>query len=1019
MAQSKASSAPKQKPKAGARRNNAANGVRKKAANSRTRHRKSETAVTKNDTSAGSSADLFPIVGIGGSAGAFEAMGVLLRTLPANTGMAFVLLQHLDPRGTSRYGELLRRDTSMPVEEIKSGVIVEPNHIYFLPAAAYVELCGRRLILTKSGGSEHLRLPIDRFFLSLAAEDKHRAIGVILSGANADGSGGLRAIREAGGITFAQSERTSKYFAMPAAAIATGCVDSVLGPEQIGMRLAQISRHPSLRAAQPEPSEPVGSSKVTIKALHSIFNQLRHRSGVDFTLYKRSTIQRRIARRMVLGRVESFESYAKMLRSSTEEMDALFNDLLINVTQFFRDKTVFAALQKRILPRILRARRTEGGDLRIWIAGCATGEEVYSLAITALETMRSLGISLGIQIFGTDLSDTAINVARTGLYPLSIAGDVSAERLRRYFTKTDTGYRVNRTLRDLCTFARQNICQDPPFSRIDLISCRNVLIYLGPELQRRCIPIFHYALSPNGYLLLGSAETIGTFADLFSMVDKRHKIYVKKMTPLRPAMDFGKPLPIPKLRPIQREADIGGEIEKEADRLVLQKMGPSGVVIDTQLQIVQFRGATSIYLEHASGDASLNLLQMVRSNLVVDLRAGIHKALKQNLPVRKEGIHLPHGRDTLLVDIDVFPFKVPNGGTERWLLVLFHSRTVKEVQAPGGDGGKEGRAGAKAGAEIRLRDELRATKESLQAIIEEQEATNEELKSANEEIESSNEELQSSNEELETAKEELQSTNEELQTLNEELNTRNTEMALVNNDLSNLLSSTNLPIIMVDNGLAVRRATPLGERLFNLIPTDIGRRLTDIKSNLKINDLDKILRRVIDTLETEERQVIDKNRVSYLMRVRPYRTQDHKIDGAVITLVDIDPVRGSQMTEALAKLTQSIAELTEWRLVVLDAALRVLMATKAFCQAIGMNKADLIGRSIFEIADGEWKTVGVRQFLQKVMATRPGSRGGPLTHRLTLPQKTLELKASTVGSDNSRMILLAATEAAPGKKRGK
>jgi len=981
--------------------------------------------------------DLFPIVGIGGSAGAFEAMGTLLRALPIDTGMAFVLLQHLDPRGTSRYGELLQRDTQMPVEEIKSGVIVEPNHVYFLPPGAYAELSGRKLILVKSE-SEHLRLPIDRFFLSLAEEDKHRAVGVVLSGANADGSGGLRAIREAGGITFAQSERSSKYFAMPAAAIATGCVDSVLSPEQIGARLAQIAQHPSLRAAEQEPVSQDGTSKAPVKALLSIFNQLRQHTGVDFTLYKRSTIQRRIARRMVLSRVESVESYAKTLRASSGEMDALFNDLLINVTQFFRDKTVFAALQKRILPRLLRARQAEGGDLRIWIAGCATGEEVYSLAIAALETMRSLGIALRVQIFGTDLSETAINVARTGLYPLSISGDIPDERLRRYFTKTEIGYRVNRTVRDLCTFARQNICQDPPFSRIDLISCRNVLIYLGPELQRRCIPIFHYALSPNGYLLLGSAETVGTFADLFSMVDKRHKIYVKKVTPRRPAMDFGKPLPIPKFRPLQREHDISGEIQKEADRLVLQSMGLSGVVIDTQLHVVQFRGSTGIYLEHASGDASLNLLQMVRSSLVVDLRGAIHKAIKQNLPIRKEGIYLPHGKETLLVDIDVFPFKVPNGGVERWLLVLFHSRSVQLPKTAGadGDGSKPGADGknkpgadgkgkfgtdgkGKPGIELRLRDELRATKESLQAIIEEQEATNEELKSANEEIESSNEELQSSNEELETAKEELQSTNEELQTLNEELNTRNTEMALVNNDLSNLLSSTNLPIIMVDDGLAVRRATPLGERLFNLIPTDIGRRLTDIKSNLKINDLDKILRRVIDTLETEERQVSDRHGVTYLMRVRPYRTRDHKIDGTVITLVDIDPVRGSHMTETCASVVQAAAELSESPMLMLDAGLKVQVVTKALRRMLGLPKANLIGRSIFEIGEEGWKTVGFRKFLQTIMETRPGTRGHPLTYRFMRAGKPLDLSATPVGRDNHRMILIAVTDGAAAKQARK
>ncbi|HEY3898150.1 MAG TPA: chemotaxis protein CheB [Chthoniobacter sp.] len=961
---------------------------------------------------------MFPIVGIGGSAGAFEAMGALLRALPTDTGMAFVLLQHLDPRGGSRYGELLKRETSLPLEEITDGMTVEPNHVYFLPPGAHVELSGRQLVLTRGPAGEHIRMPIDRFLMSLASEDKHRSIGVVLSGTNADGTSGLRAIREAGGITFAQSERSSKYFAMPAAAIASGCVDSVLPAEQIGTRLGQIARHPWLRKTPPiePPRADAPQSKGTSKAMTSIFGQLRQGSGVDFTLYKRSTIQRRIARRMVLSRVNTIEDYAKQLRSSPDELDALFDDLLINVTQFFRDKQVYTALQKRIFPKLVRSRRAEGGDLRIWVAGCATGEEVYSLAISALEAMRKLGIEVRLQIFGTDLSETAINIARAGSYPLSIANDVSPERLRRFFNKTDSCYQVNRSLRDLCTFARQNICQDPPFSRIDLISCRNVLIYLGQELQRRCVPIFHYALAPNGYLLLGSAETVGTFADLFSLIDKRHKIYGKKITPLRPPVDFGKPRltlgPLPvKAQMTRREHDVGSEIQREADRLVLQRVVPSGVVIDTQLQVVQFRGSTGIYLEHASGDASLNLLQMVRPNLVVDLRAAIHKALKQNVAVRKEGIYLQHRRDTLLVDFDVLPFKVAAGGSERWLLVLFTSRPIQAADLSAPDQESRGDGKSRPGVEVRLRDELRATKESLQAIIEEQEATNEELKSANEEIESSNEELQSSNEELETAKEELQSTNEELQTLNEELNTRNTEMSQVNNDLSNLLSSINLPIIMVDNALTLRRATALGEKLFNLIPTDIGRRLTDIKSNLKINNLDKLIRHVIETLETDEREVADDRGVTYSMRIRPYRTRDNKIDGAVITLVDLDPVRRSHVTlENLAAAAQTTAEASGACVLVIDSSLQILSATSAFYKTFGMTKAELANHVIFDAKSGAWKITGLREFLEKTLGTRAARRGRSATHRFAYADRRFVLNACVIGRDHERLLVAAIQE---------
>jgi len=959
--------------------------------------------------------DSFPIVGIGGSAGGFEAMGALLRSVPPDTGMAFVLVQHLDPRGTSRYGELLRRETAMPIEEIKSGVTVKPNHVYSLPAGSFGELSGRRLVLTKGRAGEHIRMSIDRFLVSLANDAKHRSIGVVLSGTNADGTAGLRAIREAGGITFAQSERSSKYFAMPASAISSGCVDSVLTAEQIGTRLGQISQHPWLRPRPTTETERLDDpeSQVPLKALRSIFSQLRQQSGVDFTLYKRSTIQRRLARRMVLARVDSLENYARILRTSSKELDALFDDLLINVTHFFRDKQVFTALQKHVFPKLLRTRVEEGGDLRIWVAGCASGEEVYSLAIAALESMRRLGIDLRIQIFGTDLSETAINIARAGAYPASIAQDVSPERLRRFFHKIDSGYQVSRTLRELCTFARQNICQDPPFSRLDLISCRNVLIYLGPELQRRCIPIFHYALGSGGYLLLGSAETIGTFAELFTLVDKRHKIFVKKLTPVRPPVGFTRPFrapePLPfKTRGPRREHDIATDIQKEADRLVLQRAVPSGVVIDTQFQVVQFRGSTGAFLEHTSGDASLNLLQMVRPTLVVDLRAAIHKALKQNAPVRKEGVYLEQAGETRLVDLDVIPFKVPTGGAERWLLVLFRGRAIHSADpAVAGKTSRAGESKARAGAEARLRDELRATKESLQAIIEEQEATNEELKSANEEIESSNEELQSSNEELETAKEELQSTNEELQTLNEELNTRNTEMAEVNNDLSNLLSSINLPIIMVDNGLTLRRATPPAEKLFNLIPTDIGRRLTDIKPNVKCDDLDKIIRHVVETLETEEREVTDHDGSSYLMRIRPYRTRDNKIDGAVLTLVDIDPARRSLMdAQSLAATAQATAEAAGACVFVLDSSLRVLTATAACCESFNLPKTDLTGRSLFSLAGGAWKIPGLRGFFEKALQSPAGKHPHPVTQRFPYPGRALTLSASVVGRDGERLLIV-------------
>jgi two-component system CheB/CheR fusion protein len=544
---------------------------------------------------------------------------------------------------------------------------------------------------------------------------------------------------------------------------------------------------------------------------------------------------------------------------------------------------------------LLRAKGRRG-DLRAWVPGCATGEEVYSLAICILETLGAASSNMRIQIFGTDLSETAIDRARLGIYSSAIEKDVSPERLRRFFKKLDSTYQINRAVRELCTFARQNITADPPFSRVDLISCRNVLIYLGPQLQKRAFPIFHYALNPQGYLMLGPSETVGVFSDLFELVDRRNKIYAKKVLPGRPELDmhtppgtFGqiKTLEKPRMAPVVQGRDFNALVQQTADRILLGSYAPAGVVIDENMIVRQFRGKTAKYLEHISGPATLNLLHMAKPSLVPDLRATIHRALRTGQPARKEHALMKRGADVASVNIEVVPFKVPHSDIT-WSLVVFGERTEPEKKSANSVKKKKGKTSA-AEAEVEsLRAELNATKESLQAIIEEQEATNEELKSANEEIESSNEELQSTNEELETAKEELQSTNEELTTLNEELSNRNLEITQVNSDLSNLLSSTHLPIVMVDNNLTVRRATPAARDTFNITDTGIGRRITELKPNIDIPDLEKLIHDVIETLNVRESEVRDKSGRLYSLRMRPYRSADNKIDGAVLTLVDID-----------------------------------------------------------------------------------------------------------------------------------
>ena len=827
-----------------------------------------------------------PIVGVGGSAGGFEAAMELLRHLPAKNGMAFVIVQHLDPHHTSRLAGLLGKVTDMPVTEITGKTIPQENAVYVQPPNKCVIVKNGALTLIRRTGQ--LNLAIDHFFESLAEERGARAIGILLSGTGSDGTAGLRAIKAAGGITFAQ-DASAKFDAMPRSAIRSGFVDVVLPPREIAREIRRIADHPYLRRPLSDEAEMERLNYQAADDLGRIFLSLKKQMGVDFSAYKETTLNRRIQRRMALHRIEKLGQYARFLRENKNEIEALFDDLLINVTRFFRDERVFRALKRRFLPALVKSKgKDRTAQLRVWVPGCATGEEVYSFAISILETLGQRVSKMAIQIFGTDLSDSTIEHARAGIYSSAIEKDVSGTRLKRFFNKRDGMYQIKRGVREICTFARQNIAADPPFSRLDLISCRNVLIYLGAQLHKQCIPQFHYALNPGGYLILGPAESVGSFDELFELVDKRNKIYAKKNVAAPHHVDLvsyrGFELRHPDARALASDGTTTTQLQQIADRIMLSAYAPAAVVIDREIRVQQFRGRTDLFLEHTPGPATLNLLQLVRPTMVADLRSTIHRALKTERPARKERTLVKYAGKTREVNIEVVPFKVP-ASDKSWLLVIF-DETTKGTR-PGKLPQVLGKT-ARQRETAELRRELEASKESLQAIIEEQESTNEELKSANEEIESSNEELQSTNEELETAKEELQSTNEELTTLNEELSNRNLEMMQINSDLNNLLASIQLPIVMVDNTLTVRRAIPAARQAFNILQTDIGRPLRELRPNIDVPDLEDILRQVIQTASTRERRIIDKDGHEYSLRVRPYRTSDNRIDGAVITLVDID-----------------------------------------------------------------------------------------------------------------------------------
>src|SRR6266576_816280 len=709
-----------------------------------------------------------PIVGIGGSAGGFEAAMELLRNLPSRTGMAFVIVQHLDPHHASRLPNLLGKVTAMPVSEVTQTTTPKPNTVYVQPPDKCVIAKDGALTLIRR--TERLNVAIDHFFESLAEECGSRAIGIVLSGTGSDGTAGLRAIKAAGGLTFAQNEESAKFDAMPRSAIRAGFVDLVLPPGEIAREIERMANHPYIRRPLRDPDEIEKAAYRQADDLGRIFLSLRKQMGVDFSSYKESTLIRRIQRRMALHRIEKMSQYARFLRDNKKEIEALFDDLLINVTRFFRDEAVFRALKKRFLPALLKNKsKDRQPELRAWVPGCASGEEVYSLAICILETLGSGPSKMRVQIFGTDLSESVIEHARLGIYSSAIEKDVSPARLKRFFVKRDGTYQIHRNVRDICTFARQNICVDPPFSRLDLISCRNVLIYLSPELHKRCIPQFHYALNPGGYLILGPAESVGLYDELFELVDKKNKVYVEKNVPTPHAVNLAPSQGLGLARSEVRStssnsAAFNAQLLQIADRIMLGAYAPAAVVIDRDLHVQQFRGRSDLFFEHAPGPATLNLLQLVRPTLAVDLRSTIQRAIKTGNPARKgRAVVKLKGRD-YEINIEVVPFKIP-ASDESWFLVIFDETTKgnkleKMPPTLGKTAGQREITG--------LRRELAASKESLQATIEEQEATNEELKSANEEIESSNEELQSTNEELETAKEELQSTNEELTTLNEE-----------------------------------------------------------------------------------------------------------------------------------------------------------------------------------------------------------------------------------------------------------
>ena len=922
----------------------------------------------------------FPVVGIGASAGGLEAITRLLKMLPPEPGMAFLIVQHLDPHRGSMLAEILSRATVMPVVEAAEGMVVGPDHVYVLPPAADMALDRGALTLRPRAETGGVPMPIDYLFRSLAQDQGSQSIGIVLSGGGSDGSLGLEAIKGEGGITFAQDEQSAQHDSMPRSAVAIGCVDYVLDPEGIARELTRIGGHDYLNGDE---DTRVDEIRLESDHLEGIFGLLRTSRGVDFTHYKRNTLLRRLERRMAVRRMEDLAGYHRLLQDDPAEVEALFQDMLIRVTSFFRDPAAFEFLQQKILPDLMQD-RPDDLPVRLWVAGCSTGEEVYSLAIALIESLGEKAGTTPIKILASDIDESALERARAGLYIENIAMDVSPERLRRFFTRVNNHYQVAKSIRDLCVFSRHNLTRDPPFAGLDLVCCRNVLIYFDAALQRHVVPLFHYALKPGGHLMLGASETIGVFGELFTLVGRDSKVYQKKESSPRLSFDIDVARGVVGYRPKASAhiADNRGllELQHEADRLLLSKFAPPGVLVDEEMTILQFRGQTGRFLEPAPGTASLDLLKMVRGGLLADLRAAIAEAKISQAAVRKEGLHIQEGDGFRRVALEVIPLRDGVAGP-RHFLVLFEEvdrapaptaeRPVESDLAPAPPGPES--------ADVRihqLSQDLEAARHYIQALMGAHEATREELISANEEVLASNEELlsvneelQSTNEELQTAKEEMHSTNEELATVNDELQHRNLELGRLNDDLSNFIQGVSLAIIMVNRELRIRRFTPPAEQILNLIDSDIGRPLGDIRPNLDVADLSSLVAEVIDTLTPREYEIQDRDGRWYSLRIRPYITSENRIEGAALALLDIDDLkRGNVQLKEARDYADAIVE-TVWEpLVVLDSDLRICRANQAFYSTFGLSPAEAEGQPMVQVVDDRWVQPELKARLVEILS---------------------------------------------------
>jgi two-component system CheB/CheR fusion protein len=947
----------------------------------------------------------FPIVGMGASAGGLEAFEQFFRNVPPDCGMAFVLVSHLDPSHVSILTEILQRTTAMPVVEVQDQMAVAPNGVYVIPPNRDMAIFHGVLQLSVPEQPRGLRMPIDAFLRSLADDQGENAIGIILSGTGTDGTLGLRAILGGGGVSLVQEPATAKYDGMPVSAIRAGYATHVLPVEKMSkVLLAGIHTLAVRQEAQPAPA--------AVSGMNRILMLLRSGTGHDFSSYKKSTIGRRIERRMTQHNIEDTETYARYLKENPAEVKLLFKELLINVTSFFRDTEAFVTLKSDILPLLFEG-KPEDYVIRVWVAGCATGEEAYSIAMLLREFMDETRQELKIQIYSTDLDEDAIAVARAGIYPPNIAQDVDPVRLRRFFVKEEAGYRMKKDVREMVVFATQNIIKDPPFTRLDLLSCRNVMIYLEPELQNRLIPAFHYALKPGGVLFLSPSESIGNHHELFAPINRKLKFYraIGTADSTRAVLSGGL---LWTRNPNAKEPAQMTKLTKETDfaeltkRILLQSFAPAAVVTDLKGNILFVHGDTGKYLRPAPGQATLNVVDMARDGMQLELRAILNSAGQGESTISREVSFKSNG-DSHAVRISLHPM-VDADASSKLMLISFqdvaHPTPGKPVRRKGA---------APRHGEIRrveeLEHELAYAKENLQATIEEQQASNEELKSTNEELQSTNEELQSTNEELETSKEELQSVNEELITVNAELQSKIEQLFGMQNDMKNLIDNINGGTIFLDGHLKIKRFTREAAQIYRLVATDVGRPLCDIKSNIQDENLLADAQAVLDSLTPQEHEVRTVGGTCYLVRIQPYRTLENVIDGVVLTFIDISKRVAAEVGEKLAlKLAEGIVDTVREPLIVLDENLKIISASRSFYHDFETTPEDTVGRPIYSLFNKQWDIPKLRELLENILPHNQSFEGYEVEHDFpVIGHRRMLLNARRIvdNTGDTKMILLA------------